>query len=112
MERLPNRLNHTLTDVADIVSRIFPGTAVEHVANTDRRNYRVSFDKIKSRLGFEARYRVEDGVRELKKALEDQLIHNYKDLRYHNQRFLEVAGVVPNKGEHDAHVMAAFSRVA
>jgi nucleoside-diphosphate-sugar epimerase len=107
-----SRLNHTLTNVADIVRQIFPGTEVEHVANTDRRNYRVSFDKIKRRLGFEARYRVEDGVRELKKAFEDQLIHNYKDLRYHNQRFLEVAGVVPNKGQHDASVMAAFSRVA
>jgi len=107
-----SHLNHTLQDVAEIVSNVFPGTSVEHVANTDRRNYRVSFDKIQKRFAFAARYTVLDGVRELKRAFENQVIHDYKDLRYHNQRFLEVAGVVRNKDEHDAHVMAAFSRVA
>jgi nucleoside-diphosphate-sugar epimerase len=103
-----SHLNHTLQQIAEIIQREFPGTAVEHIANSDRRNYRVNFEKIRNRLGFSARYSVEYGVRDLKAAFEKQLIRDYKDVRYHNQRFLKVAGVVKNKDEVDALVMAAF----
>jgi nucleoside-diphosphate-sugar epimerase len=101
-------LNHTLQGVSEIIEEVFPGTTVEQIANSDRRNYRVNFDKIRNRLGFEARYTVEYGVKDLKAAFEKRIIRDYKDLRYHNQRFLEVAGVVKNKEEVDALVMAAF----
>ena len=101
-------LNHTLQGVAEIIQQVFPGTEVEEVANSDRRNYRVNFDKIRNRLGFKARYTVQYGVEDLKAAFVQQVIRDYKDLRYHNQRFLEVAGVVKNKNEVDARVMAAF----
>lgn len=103
-----SHLNHTLQQVAEIIECEFPGTAVEHIANSDRRNYRVNFDKIRNRLGFSARYSVEYGVEDMKAAFERRLIRDYRDLRYHNQRFLEVAGVVKNKDEVDARVMAAF----
>ena len=103
-----SHLNHTLQQVAEIIEREFPGTAVEHIANSDRRNYRVNFDKIRNRLGFKARYTVQYGVEDLKSAFVKHVIRDYKDLRYHNQRFLEVAGVVKNKDEVDARVMAAF----
>lgn len=106
------RQNHTLQQVAEIISDVFPGTTVEHIENSDRRNYRVNFDKIRNRLNFEARFTVREGVEELKKAFDQRYILDYKDLRYHNQRFLEIAGVVRNKAELDALVMAAFARVA
>jgi hypothetical protein len=48
-------------------------------------------------------------VEDLKAAFEHQVIRDYKDLRYHNQRFLEVAGVVKNKDEVDGRLMAAFN---
>jgi len=101
-------LNHTLQQVAEIIQDVFPQTAVEHIANSDRRNYRVNFDKIRNRLGFEARISLEYGVKDLKTAFQNHVIRDYKDLHYHNQRFLEVAGVVENKEEVDALVMAAF----
>jgi nucleoside-diphosphate-sugar epimerase len=105
-------LNHTLQNVAEIIQEIFPGTSVEQVANSDLRNYRVNFDKIRNRLGFEARFTIREGVEELRGAFDERLIHDYKDLRYHNQQYLEVAGVVRNKAEIDALVMAAFAHVA
>ena len=103
-----SELNHTLQGVAQIIKQVFPGTEVEQVSNSDRRNYRVNFDKIRNRLGFKARYTVLYGVEDLRAAFVQQVIRDYKDLRYHNQRFLEVAGVVKNKDEVDALVMAAF----
>jgi nucleoside-diphosphate-sugar epimerase len=101
-------LNHTLQNVAEIIQKTFPNTLVEHVSNADRRNYRVNFDKIRNCLGFRARYTVQYGVEELKTAFVEHIVRDYKDLRYHNQRFLEVAGVVKNKDEVDGLVMAAF----
>jgi len=101
-------LNHTLQQVATLIQEVFPDTTVEHITNSDRRNYRVNFDKIRNGLGFEARFSLEYGVKDLKAAFENRLIRDYKDLHYHNQRFLEVAGVVKNKDEVDGLVMAAF----
>jgi len=106
------RLNYTLQQVAETIREVFPDTFVEQVANSDLRNYRVNFDKVRNRLSFETRYSIRQGVEELKTAFEERFILDYKDLRYHNQRFLEAAGVVRNKAEIDSLLMAAFSRVA
>lgn len=103
------RLNHTLTEVADVIREAFPNVRVEHVDNSDRRDYRVNFDKLLSRTGFRARYTLRDGVEEIRKAFDEKLITDYTDLRYHNQRYLKAVGSPTNKDEVDALVMAAFS---
>ena len=106
-----SRLNHTLSGVADRIGAIFPDTQVEHVDNADLRNYRVSFDKIRNRLSFQARYTLDDGIRELRQAFQDRVIADYKDIHYHNQRFLQAAGSPANKRDLDAEVMAAFAKL-
>lgn len=103
------RLNHTLSQVAEIIREVFPNVRVEHVENSDHRNYRVNFEKLFNRTGFRARYTLREGVEELGKAFDEQLITDYMNLRYHNQRYLKVAGSPENKDEFDASVMAAFS---
>jgi nucleoside-diphosphate-sugar epimerase len=102
-------LNHTLADVGDAIRKVFPETRVEHIENSDRRNYRVSFDKLYSRFGFRARHTLRDGILELKSAFDEGLIEDYSDLRYHNQRFLKATGSLGHKDEFDAQVMAAFA---
>jgi nucleoside-diphosphate-sugar epimerase len=103
------RLNYTLAGIADIIKDAFPDVRVEQVDNSDRRDYRVNFDKISSRIGFSARYTVRDGVNEIRRAFEAGLIVDYKDLRYNNQQYLMAIGTPANKDEVDALVMAAFS---
>lgn len=105
-----SRLNYTLADVAKKIQEQFPNIVVEQVDNSDRRNYRVSFDKIKSQLGYVARFRLEDGVSELKIALEQGVIPDYRDAAYHNQRFLQNAGPAESRSAVDSEVMAAFAR--
>ena len=58
-------LNYRLTDVSKLVAGIVPHVEVTHVDNGDQRNYRVSFDKIHSRLGFQTEITLEEGIREL-----------------------------------------------
>jgi nucleoside-diphosphate-sugar epimerase len=102
-------LNHTLTEVADVIRDVFPDVQVEHVDNSDRRNYRVNFDKLSKRIGFRARYSLRDGVEEISSAFDERLITDYTDLRYHNQRYLKAVGTPGHKDEVDVMVMAAFS---
>ena len=103
------RLNHTLSQVAAIVRDEFPSVRVEHVENSDRRNYRVSFQKLYKRTGFQARCTLRDGVRELNKAFDCGLITDYKNLKYNNQRYLKIAGSPEHKDEFDGLVMAAHA---
>jgi nucleoside-diphosphate-sugar epimerase len=103
-----NRLNHTLAEVATVIQRVFPGTRVEHVENSDRRNYRVDFTKVETRVGFRCRYDLEDGVRQIKAAFDSYRIDNYKDRRFSNLVFLRESGTPGNKSEIDAEIMAAF----
>ena len=103
------RLNFTLSQLAERIQEIFPGTEIEHVENTDRRNYCVSFDKIRNQLGFEASRDLGYGIGELKRAFEQKEIVDYTDARYHNQKFLKKFGTTLCKEELDAHLMAAFA---
>jgi nucleoside-diphosphate-sugar epimerase len=103
-----NSLNHTLTEVGEVIRRVFPGTRIEGVENADKRNYRVNFDKIQKRLGFRCRYHLEDGVREIKAAFDSSAIDNYKNIRFSNLGFLRQSGTPANKSEFDAEIMAVF----
>jgi len=103
-----SNLNHTLTEVGQAIQRVFPDTRIELVENADKRNYRVSFDKIEKRLGFRCRYQLEDGVREIKAAFDSSAIDNYRNVRFSNLGFLRQSGTPGNKTQFDAQIMAAF----
>jgi nucleoside-diphosphate-sugar epimerase len=104
-----NRLNHTLSEVAEVIKRVSPNTRVEFLDNSDRRNYRVSFDKIEKRLGFRCQHSLEDGVREIKLALESSQIPNYRNIRFSNLSSLRESGAPGNKSNVDREIMAAFA---
>jgi hypothetical protein len=82
---------------------------VEHVQNSDRRNYRVSFDKIRNRVGFECTTTIDDGIRELKDAFDRDLIQDYKDAQYSNVQFLRQAGQLASSDDVSSRVMAALA---
>jgi hypothetical protein len=104
-----NRLNATLSDVGEQVRAIFPSTRIERIDNADIRNYRVSFDKIRGRIGFQCGMSLADGIHELKTALETGSISDYRDILYNNQRFLAQSGAHGARGRLQTEVMAAFS---
>lgn len=103
-----SKLNHTLNDVAQRIHNTYPNTVIHQIDNTDRRNYRVSFEKVQTVLRFECEVTLDSGIRELKEVLEAGAIEDYKDERYHNQRFLQAQGS-PATPAIDKKVMAAFA---
>jgi nucleoside-diphosphate-sugar epimerase len=104
-----DRLNFTLAQVAEKIRREIPGTRIEYVENSDRRNYRVSFKKVRDCLGFRARLALEDGIAEIIRAYESGLVRDYRQSSYSNVAYLKERGIVPATTELDVKVMAAFA---
>jgi len=104
-----DRLNFTLGQVSEKICTHLPGTRVEYVENSDRRNYRVSFRKAHDCLGFRARYSIEDGIAEIKRAYDTGLIRNYRQPFYNNLMYLKERGIVAAQTDLDVKVMAAFA---
>jgi len=104
-----DRLNFTLAEVAEKIRAHIPKTRIEYIENSDRRNYRVSFRKIRDCVGFTAASSLEDGILEIKHAFERGEILNYRQPFYSNVSFLKERGHVNPKTELDVKVMAAFA---
>jgi nucleoside-diphosphate-sugar epimerase len=67
--------NYRKADVVDAIVAQVPEARVSYVhKDEDPRDYRVSFAKIKSVLGFEVTRRVADGIREVRSAIEEGLL--------------------------------------
>lgn len=85
-------LNYSLGEVAEKIREQIPELVVEHKENLDKRNYRVSFDKIHSYLGFTCATGLEVGIEEIRKTIESGLVKNYRDPTFSNYEHLLGAG--------------------
>ena len=70
--------NYTKQELVELIFSIIPKGQVRFSSNSvDRRDYRVSFDKITSRVGFRAGQSVESAVRRLTGELEAGCYHDF-----------------------------------
>ena len=66
--------NFTKQGIVEVIPRVVPGGRVRYQERgSDPRNYRVSFKKVREIFGFEPRYTVEYGVKELLGALQEHV---------------------------------------
>ena len=81
-----NDMNFTIDQIGDKVSAKFPHAEYNTVdEDVDKRNYKVSFDKITTKLGFEKKYDIEMGLDEMiEKINEDDSLLDYEDKIYSN----------------------------
>jgi nucleoside-diphosphate-sugar epimerase len=84
-----NEQNYTIYQIGKIISQFVPAAQiVDQGPDTDRRNYRVNFNKIRDILGFAPAWVVEKGVAQVIEAIESGKIMDYRDPRYSNVKFL------------------------
>jgi nucleoside-diphosphate-sugar epimerase len=78
--------NYRKADLIRLLSRRFPDAQIEVSPSNgdDPRDYRVSFEKIRSNLSFEPSYSVPQGINEVARLVESGLISDWSDSRYRN----------------------------
>lgn len=83
-------VNINMGDLAEKVAQVFPSLEIEKVAMKfeDTRNYRVKIDKAKKLLKFAPKLEIEDGIKELKKVLEEGRIRDFSSPRFTNETYL------------------------
>jgi nucleoside-diphosphate-sugar epimerase len=82
-----NNQNYKIIQVANLVRNILPNTKIESIpSDTDKRDYNISFNKIKQVLNFEPRFTVEDGIKEIIEALDRKIIDG-NDIRTNTVKF-------------------------
>lgn len=75
--------NIRVGDLAQRIQTLYPQVKLDvRVMESDFRDYRVKFSKIRDVLAFEAAHSFDDGIREVKAALDSGYITNYKDPKY------------------------------
>jgi nucleoside-diphosphate-sugar epimerase len=81
--------NFTIGDVARRVAALLPGVTIEEEGgNGDGRSYRVSFERIRSALGFRPARTVDDAIAEVAGLLRSREVEDFTEERFHNVRRL------------------------
>lgn len=90
-----SRLNMTIGQLAEsvqkVVNKVKPVEIIKHDNISDRRNYMVSFKKIKKVLGYEASVLIEPGVQEMLDNFVKGNYTNYKNKVYSNLEMTRLA---------------------
>lgn len=77
--------NYTKKMLVNEIKKELPNSKINYVAKKDDpRDYRVNCDKIKRELGFKITKKVPDGIKEIKKIIQENLIQNPEDQKYYN----------------------------
>ena len=86
-----NDMNFTINDIGEKVHNKFPDADFNTVEEDfDKRNYRVSFDKIYNVLNFERKFDIEMGIDEMIKNInKNPDLLNYEDSIYSNLNYLK-----------------------
>jgi nucleoside-diphosphate-sugar epimerase len=77
-------MNLRLSEVSDKISSAIPSLEVEQIENGDKRNYRASFDKIHTRLGFRCERTIESGILEISNAILTRQISDFTASEFNN----------------------------
>jgi nucleoside-diphosphate-sugar epimerase len=89
-----NEQNYTIQQVAEIIHQIVPTAELKSMGSeTDQRNYRVNFDKIRKYIGFVPRWTVEKGVNQVIGTIQSGKVQDYRDPKYSNLGYLRKEGL-------------------
>ncbi len=92
-QRRLRQQNYTIKQVGELVHQHVPGAElIVDEKDTDRRNYQVSFAKIRNMLNFVPQWTLEQGIEQVLEAIARGEILDYRDAKYSNVKFLSGQG--------------------
>lgn len=81
--------NMTIDQLGHFIQKLIPEAKVTyHGDDADKRNYRVSFDKIEKVLGFDPEFDLEKGIKEVAEAVRSGRVKDYNDAKHSNFKIL------------------------
>lgn len=90
-----NDQNYTINQIGKLVhDRVLGAELIIDSNTTDRRNYRVSFDKISRDLHFQPKWTVEAGIQQVLEAIAGHEVVDYREARYSNVKHLKDSGMI------------------
>lgn len=79
--------NHRIIDIGKIIKSVVRGAKVEITDKVpDKRNYKVSTDRISQAMRYAPKMDLIDGLIEIRKIFEEGIIKDYKDSRYRSPK--------------------------
>ena len=77
--------NYTKQMLVNEIKKVLPDSKIKYItAEDDPRDYKVNCDKIKKELGFKISMTVQDGIREINSAIQENLIKDTENPKYYN----------------------------
>lgn len=104
-------LNHRLSELGEMIAKTVPTVSVERVENEDRRNYRVTFDKIHTRLGFVCLRSLEDGIREIAEMVTASSVPDFNTEMFNNRAMVRLYAQTDRSTESSIRLLESLSRV-
>ncbi|MGD9857275.1 MAG: NAD-dependent epimerase/dehydratase family protein [Planctomycetaceae bacterium] len=87
--------NYTIRQVGELIhEQAFTAKLVVADEDIDKRNYRVSFKKVNSKLGFRPRWTLEQGIAQVLEAVANGAVGDYRDKQYSNVKYLKESGLI------------------
>ena len=84
--------NYRIEQLGEIICESIAGTRMTlRSTDTDKRNYRVSFAKLREQLGFDPQVAVREGVAEVEQAIRSGALGHYAERKYSNHKTLSDA---------------------
>lgn len=80
-------LNYQLKDVGKLIANKIVPVKIKYSKIEDKRNYRVSFKKIKQSINFEPKRTISYTIEEIRDAIKKGKIKNWKNPIYYNNKF-------------------------
>ena len=104
-------LNLRLREVSERISALIPTVKVNHVDNSDKRNYRASCDKIARRLGFRCEKTLEFGVEEIYQAILNGSIGDYSSEQFNNVAVVKAFAAMAESSRSSVRNLAKLAEV-
>ncbi|GAB4366636.1 MAG: hypothetical protein Kow0042_06650 [Calditrichia bacterium] len=81
--------NYTISQVGELVKKLITQAKLINMgSDTDKRNYKVSFQKIRTKLHFLPNWSMEQGIRQVETAIRTGKVRDYREAKYSNVKFL------------------------
>lgn len=85
--------NYTIRQIGELIQQHVPTAVLRNMgSDTDRRNYRVNFTKIRHALHFTPQWTVAKGIEQVVTCMRSGHIVDYRDAKYSNVKFLSEEG--------------------